>query len=189
MSLGFLAMPEQRRLTAAVVLALLVVAPALCGCTSLLSEGAAAGAGIGGASIAHSLNANGAVTAGVGIGTQAAALAGVQYLEKRIHKTEQDAIAAVAGPLPVGQVVHWSVTHDLPIEDNEQGELTVSRIIVTAPPTATDALDCKEIVFSVDTVEKNVPQRAFYTASVCRDGPVWRWATAEPSTERWGSLQ
>jgi hypothetical protein len=159
------------------------------GCTSLFSEGAAAGAGIGGASIAHAIGANGAVTAGVGIGTQAAALAGVQYVEKRIHKTEQDAIAQIAGPLPVGQVVHWSVSHSVPIEDDEQGELTVSRVIVTAPQDRQDALDCKEIVFSVDTNDNNIPLRAFYTASVCRDGKTWRWASAEPATERWGSLQ
>ncbi len=163
--------------------------PALSGCSSLLSEGAAAGAGIGGASIAHAIGANGAVTAGVGIGTQAAAMAGVQYVEKRIHKTEQDAIAQIAGPLPVGQVVHWSVTHSMPVEDDEQGELTVSRVIVTAPASRADALDCKEIVFSVDTNDQNIPRRAFYTASVCRDGQVWRWASAEPATERWGSLQ
>jgi hypothetical protein len=118
----------------------------------------------------------------------------VQNVEKRVHKTEQDAIAQIAGPLPVGQVVHWSVTHSVPVEDDEQGELTVSRVIVTAPASRPpssqqDALDCKEIVFSVDTDEQNIPRRAFYTAAVCRDGQVWRWASAEPATERWGSLQ
>jgi hypothetical protein len=166
--------------------------PALGGCSSLFSEGAAAGAGIAGASIAHSIGANGAVTAGVGIGTQAAAMAGVQYVEKRIHKTEQDAIAQIAGPLPVGQVAHWSVSHSVPIEDDEQGELTVSRVIVTPPAGAAsqpDVLDCKEIVFSVDTTDQKIPRRAFYTAAVCRDGKEWRWASAEPATERWGSLQ
>jgi hypothetical protein len=181
-------MPVSFRRAALVALALGWL-PSLGGCSSLLTEGAAAGAGIGGASIAHSIGANGAVTAGVGIGTQAAALAGVQYVEKKVHKTEQDAIAQIAGPLPVGKVVHWSVTHTAPIEDDEQGELTVSRVIVTAPASRPVALDCKEIVFSVDTVDQNLPHRAFYTASVCRDGEVWRWASAEPATERWGSLQ
>jgi hypothetical protein len=169
---------------------LLALPPALGGCASLLTEGASAGAGIGGASIAHSIGANGAVTAGVGIGTQAAAMAGVQVLEKHVHKTEQDAIAQIAGPLPVGQVVHWSVTHSVPIEDDEQGELTVSRVIAAVPARdAPGGLDCKEIVFSVDTVAQSQTARAFYTAAVCRDGKVWRWATAEPATERWGSLQ
>jgi hypothetical protein len=77
----------------------------------------------------------------------------------------------------------------VPIEDDEQGELTVSRVIVTAPASEPVALDCKEIVFSIDTTDQKILRRAFYTASVCRDGQVWRWASAEPATERWGSLQ
>ena len=184
-------MPGSCRRAATISAGLGSLAFVLAGCTSLLSEGAAAGAGIGGASIAHAVNANGAVTAGVGIGVQAAAMAGVQILEKHVHKTEQDAIAQIAGPLPVGLVAHWSVTHDVPIEDNEQGELTVSRVIAAGPPgNQPGALDCKEIVFSVDTTaEQTITHRAFYTASICRDGAVWRWATAEPATERWGSLQ
>jgi hypothetical protein len=176
-------MPVFRRRAARIGMKLLCLLPWLGGCSSLLTEGASAGAGIGGASIAHSIGANGAVTAGVGIGTQAAAMAGVQYVEKRVHKTEQDAIAQIAGTLPVGQVAHWSISHSLPIEDDEQGEVTVSRVIAVAP------LDCKEIVFSVETTGNNLTQRAFYIASVCRDGTTWRWATAEPATERWGSLQ
>jgi hypothetical protein len=31
--------------------------------------------------------------------------------------------------------------------------------------------------------------RAFYTATVCRDATQWKWATAEPATERWGAMQ
>ncbi|HVZ07001.1 hypothetical protein [Rhodopila sp.] len=156
-------------------------------CSSLLTEGTAAGAGIAGASVAHAVGANGAVTAGIGIGAQAAGMAGVQYLEKRIHHAEQDTIAQAAGPLAPGQVAHWNIRHSLPIESNEQGEVTVSRVITA--PAAAGSLDCKEIVFSVDTTEDGHPHRAFYTAAVCRDGQAWRWATAEPATERWGSLQ
>jgi hypothetical protein len=48
---------------------------------------------------------------------------------------------------------------------------------------------CREIVFSVDTVENNAPHRAFYTATVCQDGTAWKWASAEPATARWGTLQ
>ncbi len=44
-------------------------------------------------------------------------------------------------------------------------------------------------MFSVDTVADDQPQRAFYTATVCQDGARWKWASAEPATERWGSLQ
>ena len=48
---------------------------------------------------------------------------------------------------------------------------------------------CKEIVFSVDTIKHKAPHREFYTATVCLDGDDWKWASAEPATERWGSLQ
>jgi hypothetical protein len=82
--------------------------------------------------------------------------------------------------------VPWQITHDVPIEPNERGEVTVARLI------AAGGLHCKEIVFSVDTPAPEAdaaPARAFYTATVCRDGNTWRWASAEPATERWGSLQ
>ena len=48
---------------------------------------------------------------------------------------------------------------------------------------------CKEIVFSVDTAKKSGLERAFYTANICSDGKDWRWASAEPTTRRWGGLQ
>lgn len=156
----------------------------LSGCASLLKQGGAAGAGIAGASLAGAVTKNAAVTAGIGLGLNAAANAGVKAIEKRVHRTEQDSIAAAAGPLDVGQTATWSSGHyKVSVESNEHGELTVSRLIRTAN------LDCKEIVFSVDSVVKHKPDRAFYTTIICRDGAVWKWATAEPATERWGSLQ
>ena len=45
------------------------------------------------------------------------------------------------------------------------------------------------MVFSVDRATKAGPDRAFYTTMVCRDGAAWKWASAEPATERWGALQ
>ncbi len=63
------------------------------------------------------------------------------------------------------------------------GEVTVSRVI------SSGALDCKEIVFSVESGGALAPDRTFYTAAICRDGAAWRWASAEPATERWGALQ
>jgi hypothetical protein len=85
--------------------------------------------------------------------------------------------------LPVGGVASWSVSHDIPIEDDEHGEVGVSRVVTSDP------LFCKEIVFSVDRTHENRPFRDFYVAYICRDGAQWRWATAEPATSRWGSLQ
>jgi len=156
----------------------------LSGCTALLKQGGAAGAGIAGASIAGEVTRNPAVTAGIGLGLNAAASAGVKAIEKRVHRTEQESIAAAAGPLAVGQSAKWSSGHyKVSVEANEHGELTVSRLIRAGN------LDCKEVVFSVDAIVKHKPDRAFYTTIICRDGATWKWATAEPATERWGSLQ
>lgn len=156
----------------------------LSGCSSILAQGGAAGAGVAGASIAGAVTRDPAVTAGIGLGVNAAASAGVKAIEKRVHRTEQDSIAMAAGPLAVGQTAHWSSGHyKVSVEANEHGELTVSRLIRAGN------LDCKEIVFSVDAVVKHKPDRAFYTTIICRDGATWKWATAEPATERWGSLQ
>jgi flavin-binding protein dodecin len=165
------------------VLAFACVTAGLGGCTSVLTEGTSAGAGIAGAAVAHGLTHNAGVTTGIGLGVQAAARAGLQYAEREVHQTEQDRIASVAGTLPVGAVAHWQVVHDIPIEANEHGEVTVSRMLGDAD------FACKEIVFSVDHETKRGTKREFYTADVCRDGTRWKWATAEPATERWGALQ
>jgi hypothetical protein len=165
---------------------LVLLLAGLTSCSSVLTEGTSAAAGIAGAGLANAVTDNGAVTAGIGLGVLAAARAGVQYAQKRVHGAEQAQIARAAGPLPPGSVTAWAVSHDLPIESDEHGQVAVSRVIVAGGPAA---LDCKEIVFSVDTVEKKVPRRAFYTAAICRNGETWQWASAEPATERWGALQ
>jgi hypothetical protein len=163
--------------------ACLCIATALSGCTSIATEATSAGAGAAGAAIAHGVTHNAGVVTGIGLGVQAAARAGLQYTERKIHQTEQDRIAAVAGALPVGAVGKWQVAHTIPLEADEQGEVTVSRVLGGA------GIACKEIVFSVDHPNANGATREFYTATVCRDGTVWKWATAEPATERWGALQ
>lgn len=158
---------------------MLGVPAVLGGCTSVLTEGTAAGAGAAGAGVAHAVTHNAGVTTGIGLGVQAAALAGLQYAERKVHQTEQDSIATAAGGLPVGAVANWRVVHDIPIEANEHGRVSVSRAFGGAN------FACKEIVFSVD----HEAASEFYTATVCRDGDRWKWATAEPATERWGALQ
>jgi hypothetical protein len=157
----------------------------LSGCSSLYTESASAGAGIAGAAVAAKVTRNAAVATGIGLGAVAAAKAGVQYTERVIHTHTQDSIATAAGPLAVGAVAPWSIKHTVPIEENEHGRVTVSRTI------STGTLDCKEIVFSVDhdATKKQPASSAFYVASVCRDGSTWKWASAEPATERWGGLQ
>ncbi|CAG9263577.1 hypothetical protein [Paraburkholderia unamae] len=154
-------------------------------CSSLYSEGAQTGAGIAGAAIASKVTSNAAVATGIGLGAVAAAKAGVQYSERVVHTNTQNSIAQAAGPLDVGAVAPWSITHSFPIEDDEHGRVTVSRTI------SSGALDCKEIVFSVDqdATKDKAASSAFYVASVCRDGDAWKWASAEPATARWGALQ
>jgi len=165
--------------------AVATIGAALAGCNSLYSEGASAGAGVAGAAVAGKVTNNAATAAGIGLGAVAAARAGVQYSQRVVHRATQDGIAKVAGPLDVGAVASWNATHSVPIEEDEHGRVTVSRVI------SQGALDCKEIVFSVDRpAKKDTPaSSAFYVAAVCQDGNVWKWASAEPATERWGALQ
>lgn len=164
-------------------LLLLVAAAPLAGCESLLTESAATGAGIAGAGIAGAVSKNATVGAAIGLGVAAGANAGLLYVERRVHNTTQNAIAAAAGPLPEGGVAAWSSRPSIPIERSQHGEVAVSREI-DGPDFA-----CKEIVFSVDGDTASDTHRAFFTTFICRDGEAWRWATAEPATARWGSLQ
>ena len=175
----------KRHIALLATLGLCATAMALSGCSSLYAESATAGAGIAGAAIAGSITNNAAVATGIGLGAVAAARAGVQYSERVIHRNTQDGIAQVAGPLDVGGVAPWSVSHSVPLEEDQHGRVTVSRVISAGP------LDCKEIVFSVDqpATDKVPASSAFFVASICRDGTLWKWASAEPATERWGALQ
>jgi hypothetical protein len=162
---------------------LLLAALPLAGCGSFLTEGTADAAGVAGAGVASAVTKNATVGAAIGLGVASAANAGLLYAERRVHRTEQDNIAAVAGVLPEGVVAPWQVSHPIPIERDEHGEVVVSRTFGGAD------FACKEIVFSVDKGAGAELRREFFTAIICRDGTVWRWATAEPATARWGSLQ
>ena len=164
-------------------LVLLACAGALSGCGSVLTASTADVAGIAGAGIANAVNKSPAAATGIGLGVAAGANIGLQYVERDVHRAEQDQIAQAAGPLAPGIVGHWSVAHSIPIEDDEHGDLVVTRLV------GADDFNCKEVVFSVDTMDKKVLNRAFYTATVCLDGAKWKWASAEPATARWGSLQ
>ena len=164
---------------------LLACSPVLvvCSCGAALTQGTADVSGVAGAGVASAVTSNGAVTAAIGLGVTSLASTGLGYVERRVHRAEQDRISAAAGPLPVGAVAEWQVSHDIPIEHDEHGRVTVSRIIGTGD------LDCKEIVFSVEQTHKAVLRRAFYLSDICRDGTRWKWALAEPATTRWGALQ
>jgi hypothetical protein len=177
---------------------LLICASAVPGCKSLLTATTADVAGIAGAGIAGAVTESPAAAAGIGLGIAAAANAGLQSIERDVHRTTQDQIAQAAGALDPGVVGHWSASHTIPIESDEHGDLVVTRLFGNAD------FACKEIIFSVDTMEKKtadktaadpkpveqtIAHRAFYTAIICKDGTTWKWASAEPATARWGSLQ
>lgn len=164
-------------------IALLAVPLTLAGCGSLLTEGAADLAGVAGAGAAAAVTDNAAAAAAIGLGVRSLASEGVKYAARRVHREEQDAIAAVAGPLEPGAVAPWSIRHRIPIEPNKRGELVVSRAF------GAGAIRCKELVFSVDVTARGAEDRGFYMATICQDGTRWRWASAEPATERWGNLQ
>ncbi len=162
---------------------LLAAALPLTGCGSLLYEGTADAAGVAGGARAGAVTKDAGIGSAIGIGGTAAASAGLRYAERRGHRIEQDSIAAVAGALPTGGVAPWQVSRSVPLEGGHHGEVAVSRDI------GGNDFACKEIVFSVEDGDAAKPRKAFYTGFVCRDGAVWHWATAEPATARWGSLQ
>jgi uncharacterized protein YceK len=153
------------------------------GCGSVLTETTADVSGIAGAGAASAVTKSAALATGIGLAVQSIAMSGLRYGERVVHRHEQERIAQAAGPLGVGDVAAWSVTHDLPIEPNRHGQVTVTRIFGTA------AFSCKEIVFSIDGEAHGAPTRAIYTADVCAQGTAWQWASAEPATARWGALQ
>jgi hypothetical protein len=162
---------------------LLLCGPLLAGCESVLTATTADVSGIAGAGVAAAVTKSPALAAGIGLGVAAAANAGLDLVERNVHRTEQDRIAAAAGGLAEGEVGQWSVRHDIPIEANEHGQVVVTRLVGNAD------FSCREIVFSVEASGDKPAPRGFYTATVCRDGDVWKWASAEPATERWGALQ
>jgi hypothetical protein len=166
-----------------IILILLSLLPTLASCGPVLTASTSDAAAIAGAGAANAVTKSAAIATGIGLGVASGAQAGLQYAERVVHGAEQDRVAAAAGRLAPGVVGHWSVSHSIPIEADEHGDLVVTRQI------GGSGFDCKEIVFSVDTTEDKQLRRNFYTATVCRDGAVWKWASAEPATARWGSLQ
>ncbi|HET8996313.1 MAG TPA: hypothetical protein VFN42_06565 [Acetobacteraceae bacterium] len=163
-----------------------VLLPGLCalaGCGPLLSAGTSDVAGVAGAGVASAFGHSPAAATGIGLGIAAGSNAALQYVERDVHGVEQDRIAQAAGKLQPGMIGTWGVVHDIPIEPNEHGEVMVTSVI------GSPAFSCKQIVFSVDTMQDKQVSRRFYTATVCLDGKAWKWATAEPATARWGALQ
>lgn len=136
--------------------------------------GAASTAGI--ASGVTSATGSALIGTAAGIGAGIGLDAGIKYAERRVHRNAQDAVAAAAGPLNVGQSSRWTIDHWLPLT-GRHGTVEVARSFGAAIP-------CKDVVFTVDHDDN------LYVTTVCRDKKGnWRWALAEPTVDRWGSLQ
>ena len=164
----------------AVLLGLLpVLLPgALAGC-QFAADIAAVGVGAG----AGAATGNPAVAFAVGIGARTGFRELGNYVDRRRHAGEQDAIASAAGAAPVGDTVPWEIRHTIPF-GNHHGELAVAREYATALAT------CREIVFTV----AGENDHDVFTTSLCRaagsgqDGR-WQWAAAEPAVSRWRTIQ
>jgi hypothetical protein len=137
-------------------------------------------AGIAGGSAAAAATGSPAIGVAVGIGVSAGGNFLVRYIARVRAGEEQDVIAETAGPLPPGGEGAWATRRLIPI-GNEHGYLWVIDTINT--PIAI----CKEVVFSV--IEGKDEPQSWYTVDICRDPKGWKWATAEPAVERWGTLQ
>jgi hypothetical protein len=159
------------------LIVLTAVVAGLGGCSSTGDIAAVISGGVAGAA-----TGNPAVGFAVGVAVDAGANYVVSYYGRRRQGAEQDAIAEVAGALPVGTKAAWKIVHTIPIGD-EHGQLRVIRDI-DSPLAA-----CKEIAFSVDTNEGKKFKRSWYTSDVCKQAERWKWASAEPAVERWGYLQ
>ncbi|MBV8590480.1 MAG: hypothetical protein JO212_10555 [Acetobacteraceae bacterium] len=154
------------------LLGVLAVLPLLAGCTNLADV-----AGVVGALAAGSSSANPVAAFAVGVSVRAGAREALMYYGRRRQQGEQDALAEVAGNLDVGSVRPWKIEHTIPY-GNEHGELRVVRVIDT--PIAR----CKQIIYSVAELQDHL-----FTAEICRQEKGWKWATAEPAVDRWGTLQ
>jgi hypothetical protein len=157
----------------------LVAAVALPGCTnrgSAIDTAVGAGAAAGIASAVTSVTGNALIGAAAGVGAGVGADAGIKYAERRVHRNVQDAVAQAAGPLDVGQSARWHVNHWLPLTE-KHGTVETARAFGRSIP-------CKDVVFTVDGDDN------LYVSTVCQDKRgIWRWALAEPTVDRWGSLQ
>ncbi len=150
---------------------------ALAGCRFTGDLVAAAAGGASGAA-----TANPVVGLAVGVAVNSSIDATFAYVGRKMQQSEQDALAGEVGTMHVGERRPWHINHFIPIH-NEHGEVVVTRDIVT--PLAT----CKELAFSVQSGTGTDAKAAWYTTQACHDGTQWKWALAEPATERWDALQ
>ncbi len=150
----------------------------LVGCQSV---GAISGAAVGASTGAVTVNPI------VGYVTAITVAAGIEELQHYIARVrqgaEQDVIVNAVGTMQPGETRQWKIVHDIPMFDDEHGEMRVVRSIDT--PLA----QCKEVLFTVDQGRAPHLRRTPFVTGACRDSNGWKWAEAEPATERWGYFQ
>ena len=161
-----------RRLGAPICVLLLGGCSALNGITA-----AGVGASTGAAT------ANPVVGYAVAVGVNAALDELQKYIARVRQGAEQDVIATAVGEMAVGETRDWKIVHDIPMFDDEHGQMQVVRTIDT-PLT-----QCKEVVFTVDDGKAPHLARTGYDTDACRNTGGWKWAQAEPAVERWGYFQ
>lgn len=176
LALGFAAM-RVRLPTGARPAMLLLLLP-LAACSSV---GAIAGAAVGASAGAGTVNP--LVGYGVAVGVRSGVDALQQYVARVRQNAEQDQIVAAVGQMGVGETRSWEIVHDIPLFDDERGQMQVVRTIDT-PLT-----QCKEVLFTVDEGTASKLRRRLYTTDACRNARGWKWAQAEPAVERWGYFQ
>lgn len=135
-------------------------------------------AGLVGGAAAGGASASPAVGFAFGVATAAATGAAEKWYARSREHSEQDAIAQVAGGLPVGGHANWHINHIIPI-GNEHGELVVLRDIPNR------LASCREVALHV-AGEKPTE---WFIGDICRRLEGWQFANAEPAIARWGYLQ
>jgi hypothetical protein len=175
-ALGLAAVTQRR--TSGVAPLALTSALLLAGCSSV---GAIAGAAVGASTGAATVNPIVGYVTAVGVN------AGVDALQKYIARVrqgaEQDAIVSAVGEMQPGESRPWKIVHDIPMFDDEHGRMQVVRAIDTP------LVQCKEVLFTVDSGRGAHEKRVPYVTDACHDTKGWKWAAAEPATERWGYFQ
>ena len=169
--------PANRRPPAIVRLtAGLAGALALGGCTGFSEIAGDVGA-VGVGAVVGGLTGNPLIGFAAGAGAQLALSEGVDYYQREAVDLVHEAIAETAGEAPAGERRAWTVDSTLPLVE-AGGEVQVLRDFGGDIP-------CRELVFTDDDIDDT-----FFIAVVCQgeDGR-WRWAVAEPSTDRWSGLQ
>ena len=159
------------------ILACLALSVLLLGCNSI---GTFSGAAVGLATGAGTTNP--LVGYAAGIATKAAIDTLVKYVSRKRQQGEQDEIAMQVGRLSPGETAPWRINHDIPI-GNEHGDVTVIDVVDSA------LAQCKEVVFTVIDGDAPDSARGAFVTTACAQGAMWKWAQAEPATERWGFLQ